>query len=229
MVVIPAGSFQMGPPSSEKGRDDDEGPQRRVRIARPFAMGKYEVTFEQYDRFADATGAHRPKDRDWGRGTRPVINVSWEDARKYTEWLSEQTGKRYRLPTEAEWEYAARAGTETAYWWGQKIGKNNANCRGCGSQWDDKQTAPVGSFEANLWGLYDTAGNVWEWVQDCWHDSYEGAPEDGSAWEGANCAQHVIRGGSWNYFPWNVGSANRGWNRPGYRIHSGGFRLAQDP
>jgi formylglycine-generating enzyme required for sulfatase activity len=126
------------------------------------------VTFEEYAKFATAVGRKLPEGEGWGTGNRPVINVSWKDAVAYAEWLSEQTGKRYRLPSEAEWEYAAGAGTETKYWWGNEVGINRANCDGCGSQWDNKQTAPVGSFDANPLGLYDTAGKVFEWVQDCW-------------------------------------------------------------
>ncbi|RMD68212.1 MAG: PEGA domain-containing protein, partial [Gammaproteobacteria bacterium] len=163
MVVIPPGRFLMGSPFDEEGRDSDEGPQHRVSIARPFAIGRYEVTFEEYDRFCEATGRRRPDDNGWGRGKRPVINVSWHDAKAYARWLSKQTGKRYRLPSEAEWEYAARAGTSTRYWWGDRVGHGHANCDGCGSWWDGKETAPVGFFDPNPWGLYDTAGNVWEW------------------------------------------------------------------
>jgi formylglycine-generating enzyme required for sulfatase activity len=158
-----------------------------------------------------------------------VINVSWKEAVAYAEWLSKQTGKRYRLPTEAEWEYAARAGTEAAYWWGNEVGKNHANCAGCGSQWEGKQTAPVGSFASNPWGLHDTAGNVYEWVQDCWHEDYEGAPADGSGslWEEGVCVR-VIRGGSLNLKPWSVRSANRSKDVPFNRYINLGFRLARD-
>ena len=133
----------------------------------------------------------------WGRGLRPVRNVSWYDAMAYTEWLWEQTGDRYRLPTEAEWEYAARAGSTTAYSWGDSIGRNRANCDGCASLWDGERTALVGTFKANGWGLYDMHGNVWEWVQDCWNDNYEGAPTDGTAWLSGDCDRRVLRGGSW--------------------------------
>ena len=138
-------------------------------------------------------------ERGWGRGRRPVINVSWEDAVAYTKWLSGQTGERCRLPSEAEWEYAARAGSVTKYSWGNEIGSNQANCDVCGSQWDGKQTAPVGSFDPNGWGLHDLHGNVWEWVQDCWNGSYQGAPTNGSAWESGDCSRRVLRGGSWNF------------------------------
>ena len=175
MVVIPGGSFRMGCVSG-RDCDDDEQPVHEVRVE-SFELGKYEVTFEEYDRFTAATGRDRASDqRGWGRGRRPVISVSWEDAVAYTKWLSGQTGERYRLPSEAEWEYAARAGSVTKYSWGNEIGINRANCRGCGSRWDDEQTAPVGSFGPNGWGLHDLHGNVYEWVQDCRNRSYQGAP-----------------------------------------------------
>ena len=190
MVVIPAGSFRMG-----KSGTYATVPVHSVRIA-SFEMSKYEVTFEEYDAFTDATGRERADDEGWGRGRRPVINVSWHDAVAYTQWLSSQTGEHYRLPSEAEWEYAARAGSTTLYSWGNDIGRNRANCYGCGSQWDRKQTAPVGSFNANRWGLHDMHGNVKEWVQDCWNYNYRGAPTDGSAWESGECSDRVKRGGS---------------------------------
>ena len=166
------------------GRDceDDERPVHTVRVER-FELSKYEVTFEEYDRFTAATGRARADDEGWGRGRCPVINVTWDDAVAYTQWLSQQTGERYRLPSEAEWEYAARAGTSTAYSWGNEIGRNRANCYGCGSRWDGRQTAPVGSLSPNGWGLHDMHGNVWEWVQDCWNESYRGAPT-GRFWVG---------------------------------------------
>src|SRR5262245_5246356 len=198
MVVIPAGSFKMG--DVQGGGTKDEVPVHTVKIQKPFAIGRYEVTFEEYDQFATAANRQLPGDQGWGRGRRPVINVSWQDAVEYGKWLSGQTGKRYRLLTEAEWEYAARGGKETAYWWGKDFVKGMANCNGCGSQWDSKQTAPVGSFKPNPFGIYDTAGNVWEWVEDCAHLSYNGAPEDGSAWKqtgDGDCGPRVMRGGSW--------------------------------
>ena len=194
MVAIPGGSFRMGCVSGLNCRDDEK-PVHRVRVA-SFELSKYEVTFEEYDRFIAATGRRSPKDEGWGRGRRPVINVSWDDAVAYTKWLSEQTGERYRLPSEAEWEYAARAGSTTKYGWGNDIGHNRANCDGCGSQWVEK-TAPVGSFNPNAFGLHDMHGNLWEWVQDCWNGSYQGAPADGSAWTSGDCERRVLRGGSW--------------------------------
>ena len=231
MVVLPAGSFQMGSPSGETGRYSDEGPVRTVNISQRIAMGRYEVTFADYDRFVLAAGRVRPGDEGWGRGSRPVINVNWNEAKAYATWLSAQTGKTYRLPSEAEWEYAARAGTRTRYSWGDAIGRNRANCRGCGSQWDDRQTAPVGSFAANPFGLFDMHGNVWEWVEDCWHTNYyEGAPTDGSAWT-SGCGSDVravVRDGSWSYFPQGLRAANRYWYGPSYRYFNIGFRLVQD-
>jgi formylglycine-generating enzyme required for sulfatase activity len=230
MVSILGGELRMG--DIEGSGDAGEQPVHLVRIPRSFAMGRYEVTFDEYDVFARLTGGALPADQGWGRGRRPVINVSWKDAVAYAEWLSKQTGKRYRLPTEAEWEYANRAGTETAYWWGNDAGKNRTNCGGCGSRWDGKQTAPVGSFSSNPWELHDTAGNVYEWVQDCWHEDYQGAPEDGSkAWSkegGGDCNRRVIRGGSWSYEPWYVRSAYRSKDVPDLRYGNLGFRLAQD-
>ena len=163
-----------------------------------------------------------------GRGNRPVIYVSWEDARSYARWLSEQTGKSYRLPSESEWEYAARAGTITAYWWGNEIGSGHANCNGCGSQWDNTKTSPVGSFKANAFGLHDMLGNIWEWTQDCSHDDYKDAPDDGSPWEVSNCGLRVLRGGSWYTKLEYLRSANRDRSYPDFRTDNIGFRLAQD-
>ena len=224
MAVIPAGSFLMGSPPDEPQRYSDEGPQHRVSFAQPFAIGVYAVTFDEYDRFCDATGREKPSDSGWGRGSRPVTNVSWEDAQAYCQWLSLQTGKTYRLPSEAEWEYAARAGTSSAYWWGDQIGDNRANCDGSGSQWSKKQTAPVGSFPANPWGLHDTVGNVREWVQDKWHGDYTGAPADGSAWQTGDEAR-VVRGGSWFDGAGYVRCAYRLRHLPGDRYSSLGLRL----
>ena len=226
MVVIPAGSFQMGCVS---GIDcwTSEKPVHEVKID-SFAMSKYEVTFKEYDVFTDATGRERVFDSGgWGRGLRPVRHVSWYDAIAYTEWLSEQTGDRYRLPTEAEWEYAARAGTETAYSWGNEIGRNRANCDGCASLWDGERTALVGSFKANGWGVYDMHGNVWEWVQDCWNDNYEGAPTDGTARLSGDCGRRVRRGGSWEAEPGALSSATRGRSPADLRLSFIGFRVAR--
>ena len=225
MVVIPGGSFRMGCGSGQNCYDD-EHPVHEVRVE-SFELGKYEVTFEEYDRFTAATGRERANDRGGGRGRRPVINVSWEDTVAYTKWLSGQTGERYRLPSEAEWEYAARAGTATAYSWGNEIGRNRANCSDCGSRWDGKLTAPVGSFAPNGWGLHDMHGNVREWVQDCWNGSYQGAPTDGSAWESGDCSQRSLRDGSWLNYPKVLRSANRSGFTTSTRINLIGFRVAR--
>jgi len=226
MVVIPAGSFQMGDLTGDGG--SEEKPVHTVTFAKLFAMGKYEVAFEDYDKFASATSRQLLSDEGWGRDKQPVIYVSWDDAVTYAQWLSEQTGKKYRLPSEAEWEYAARAGSTTKYPWGNDIGSSHANCYGCGSQWDEKQTAPVGSFAANAFGLFDTAGNVWEWTQDCWNENFNGAPADGAAWQSGDCGRRVERGGSWNNLPDWLRSASRHWNSTDYRYSTLGFRLVQD-
>ncbi len=226
LVVMPAGRFRMGCVS---GRDceDDERPVHEVEVG-SFALGVYEVTFEEYERFARATGRDRPNDRGWGRGGRPVINVSWEDATAYAAWLSAEAGEEYRLPSEAEWEYGARAGSTTRYSWGDDIGRNRANCPGCGSRWDGDETAPVGSFAANAWGLHDMHGNVWEWVEDCWHENYVRAPRDGSAWTtGGNCSRRVLRGGSWLNNPRDLRSALRGRSATALRDGDVGFRVAR--
>ena len=156
--------------------------------------------------------------------------VSWHDARAYAKWLSEKTGKAYRLPSESEWEYVSRSGTDTRYWWGEEIVEGKANCDGCGSEWDNKSTSPVGRFSANGFGLYDTLGNVWEWVEDCWHGNYEGAPVDGSAWlasNDGNCDQRVLRGGSWVNLPYFLRSADRGRSFSSEGDGDTGFRLAR--
>jgi formylglycine-generating enzyme required for sulfatase activity len=245
MVSIPPGESRTG--DIQGSGDADEQPVHSVRIPRPFAMGRYEVTFDEYNVFARATGRKQPADEGWGRRRRPVINVSWEDARAYAQWLSERTGKRYRLPTEAEWEYAARAGTSYLRFWGDDPSQackyanvfDKRNQKELSARYEISwephdcedpypQIAPVGSFDPNPWGLYDMLGNVWEWVQDCYHNNYEGAPADGSAWEKEGCALRVIRGGSWYTRPWNVRSASRYRFVPDYRSNSLGFRLAQD-
>ena len=226
MVVIPAGSFSMGCVS---GLDcepyQSEKPVHLVTISKAFAVSKYEITFEDYDRF---TYPNKVDDRGWGRGNRPVIEVSVNDAREYVAWLSSQTGQSYRLLTEAEWEYAARAGSSTKYSWGNDIKRNLANCDGCGSRWDNQQTAPAGSFGASAFGLHDMHGNVWEWVEDCWEYSYVGAPSDGSARRGESCeTHHSIRGGTWNSDPQDLRSAARGWVDPKITDSSIGFRVAR--
>jgi len=204
-----------------------------VRIDYQFAVGVYEVTFDEWYACVDGggCGSYIPDipSSSWDRENRPVINVSWDDAQSYVRWLSARTGKTYRLLSEAEWEYVARAGTGTAYSWGDSIGVNRANCDGCGSQWDDEKTAPVGSFAANAWGVYDMHGNVYEWVEDCWNDSYVGAPADGSAWESEDCSKRVLRGGSWYWGPRSLRSACRDGSATAYRsiLNHYGFRLAR--
>ncbi|MGD9923235.1 MAG: SUMF1/EgtB/PvdO family nonheme iron enzyme [Pseudorhodoplanes sp.] len=235
MVVVSAGSFAMGSPASEKGRSTDEGPQHRVAFARPFAVGKFAVTFDQWDAcVADGgCGGYRPADQAWGRGKRPVINVSWDDAKAYLAWLSRRTGKTYRLPSEAEREYVARAGTTTPFWWGATISSQQANYDGTSTYGDGRKgeyrrrTLPVDSFQPNPFGLYQVHGNVWEWMEDCWNGSYAGAPADGSAWTAGDCGRRVLRGGSWNYYPEALRSADRDASTSSYRGIYNGFRVAR--
>jgi len=219
MVWIPAGTFRMG--DIQGGGDSEEQPVHEVSVD-GFAMGRFEVTFDEYDKFAEATGREKPDDRGWGRGNLPVIMVSWNDATAYAEWLSEQTGHTYRLPTEAEWEYSARAGTETKYWWGNDIGSNKANCSNvsCGDSFE--YTAPVGSFDANQFGLYDTAGNVLEWTCSSYTSSYNGEEQQcGSG------SFRVLRGGTWLNGPMGVRLANRTRGSVVTRIDNVGFRLTR--
>ena len=230
MVVVPAGSFLMGSPPSENR--PTEQPQHKVAIAKSFAVSKYELTFADWDACVAGGGCngYKPNDQGWGRGQQPVLNVDWDDARQYVAWLSEVTGKTYRLLSEAEYEYAARAGTQTTYPWGDDIDLNGTamtNCDHCGSKWD-AQTAPVGSFAPNSFGLYDMVGNVFEWVEDCDHDNYDGAPTNGSAWiEGGNCDKRIVRGGSYGLPAVAVRSAVRIGLPTGSRGSIVSFRLAR--
>ena len=221
MVVIPAGTFTMGSPASEEGRRDSEGPQHRVTL-RSFALGATEVTFDEWDACVrgGGCGGYRPGDAGWGRDARPVINVNWDDARAYVRWLSRETGESYRLPSESEWEYAARAGTTTPFHTGRTISKGQAN-------YDRGQTTPVRTFAPNAFGLYDVHGNVWEWTEDCWNGSYRGAPADGSPWGAGDCGRRVFRGGSWHYVPRLLRSAARSSYFTGFRFDSAGFRVAR--
>ena len=217
MVRIAPGTFQMGSPRSR------EGPVHEVTIRQGFYLGKYEVTQAQWE----AVTGSNPSIFS-GCGDCPAESVSWHDAQAFIRKLNEMEGENhYRLPSEAEWEYAARAGTTTRYSWGDDIGSNLANCVGCGSQWDGKKTAPVGSFGANAWGLHDMHGNVREWVADCWNGNYEGAPADGSVWERGNCSHRVLRGGSWDNEPRNLRSAVRFRDSTGVRHDFVGFRFAR--
>lgn len=229
MVVVPEGSYTMGSPPDEPGRWDDEGPRHRVTIARPFAVGRFEVTFAQWDACLRAGGcSHSPGDEGWGRANSPAIDVSWNDAREYVDWLSEKTGRKYRLLTEAEWEYAARARTQTRYYWGDEPGQGRANCAQCGGRWDGTKTASPASFPPNGFGLFDMLGNVWEWVEDCGHPSYSGAPSDASAWlQPGDCRLRMLRGGSWEDAASRVRSAIRYWEFAETRRNVIGFRVAQ--
>ena len=221
MIVVPAGSFRMGCLAAN-GCAAPETPMRVVSIGTPFSISKHEVTFAQYDRFAGASGRNRPDDAGWGRGDRPVVNVSWGDAVAYVEWLSAETGRRYALPSEAEWEYAVRAGTETAYAWGDTV-DGRANCADC--SWSPGRTVTVGSFRANAWGLHDMHGNVWEWVQDCWNASYENAPTDGGARSDGDCGRRMLRGGSWFNAQKFARSASRLSGEATVRGNIAGFRV----
>ena len=242
---IPAGRFYMGScklgttcPSGagvDDWAEDDETPQHEVHIRRGFRMGVHEVTvgqFKQYiaeTRHYDILTDKRFIEYNSSDDRAPITMVSWWDAQGFIVWLNEKEGTQaYRMPSEAEWEYAARAGTTTKYSWGDAIGRNRANCNGCGSRWDDKSPAPVGSFEANAFGLYDMHCNIGEWVDDCWHDSYKGAPTDGRVWVGCSEAGAIVRGGTWFNYPRILRAAFRGWNRPSVRLFNYGFRLVQD-
>ena len=235
MVVVPAGTFTMGSPVSEASRDANEGPQRKVTIARPFAVGRFAATFDQWDTCVAAGGCngYRPDDQRWGRGRLPVISVSWKDAKAYAAWLSRETGKNYRLLSEAEREYVTRAGTTTPFWWGSSIMTNQANYDGRYTYGGSRtgsfphRTVPVDSFEANPWGLHQLHGNVYEWTGDCWNDSYEGAPTDGSAWTTGECSNRVTRGGSWDRPPRELRAAYRRGFVADYRGNYLGFRLAR--
>jgi formylglycine-generating enzyme required for sulfatase activity len=223
MVVIPAGSFTMG------SGYDHTTPLHTVKIAKSFAVGKFTVTFVEWDACV-ASGGCKYKPPALVRGTHPVTSVSWNDVTmEYLPWLNRKTGNTYRLLTEAEWEYAARAGTTTTYSWGNNVGNNQANCRGCGSKWDAQNTAPVGSFKPNAFGLFDMHGNVYQWVQDCWHNKYSQAPTDGSAWA-SSCeddSRRVLRGGTWLKPPWYMEAANRYWDTIAVRDPGNGFRVAR--
>jgi len=227
MIVLPAGEFAMGSPDTEEGRFANEGPQHKVTIARPIAVSKFDVTFDDWDTCVSVGYCPEIDDLTYGRENKPLINVTWNEAQRYVAWLAEMTGKPYRLLTEAEWEYAARAGATTAYFWGDEIGTANANCIGCGSKWDNLETSPVGSFAPNAFGLYDMAGDVWQWVQDCNHEHYNHAPGDGSEWTGGDCNEHVARGGSWLAKPPFLRSAFRGEFPPDERNSDFGFRVAR--
>ena len=252
MVVVPAGSFLMGSPDTEQGRQSDEGPRHTVSIGFQLAVGVYEVTFSEWEACvrADGCGGYRPRDEGWGRGRHPVINVSWEDAKTYVAWLSEQTGEPYRLLSEAEWEYVARAGSTAARYWWERGSEQCRHANGFdqdlartdqGRVWMEEfdwanpvpcsdgyaWTAPVGSYRPNPFGLYDILGNVIEWTEDCWNPGYSGAPADGTAWGSGDCLRRVVRGGSWVGDPGYMRSARRHSLVVGYFDDSVGFRVAR--
>ncbi len=220
MVVVPPGSFKMGSPDSEKDRSSNEGPQHAVTILQPFAVGKFHVTVDQFSTFVRETGYAASttclkiptlkSDGSWRdpgfmqEGSHPVVCVSWADANAYANWLVKKTGRPYRLLSEAEFEYAARAGTTTPYWWGSTVTPAQAKYAGSGTG-----TVPVNSFQPNPWGLYNVHGNADQWTADCYHDSYTGAPTDGAPWTAGNCGVHVVRGGFWYSYPQGLGAAYR--------------------
>lgn len=218
MVSLPGGSFMMG-----SNEDRSEKPLHRVTV-RPFSIGRYLVTLGEWK---DCVAAGACADLGGDDDRRPVINVSWTDAQKYAAWLARATNESYRLPSEAEWEYAARGGTDTKYWWGNHVALGMANCKGCGEPYDPHHPVRVGSFPPNPFGLYDMTGAVAEWVSDCWHPDYRGAPEDGSSWEGGDCPAHVLRGGSWQNDPSYLRAASRDQYDTGVRYITHGFRLAR--
>ncbi len=224
MVSLAAASYQMG--STGGSMNSSEVPRHEVQLP-AFSISKHEVTFAEYDRFAGATGKRRPKDEGWGRKNRPVINVSWEDAQAYVKWLSAQTGKTYRLPSEAQWEYAARAGSEGSYWWSGVHEDTPANCFNCGSEWDGARTAPVGQFAANAFGLHDMTGNVQEWTEDCYNSNYKGAPADGSAWVTPLCEMRVIRGGAYSSPQDSLRTTKRTRMETETRLDNLGFRVVR--
>jgi formylglycine-generating enzyme required for sulfatase activity len=198
-----------------------------VAIANPFAIGRREVTFDEWDAcFTAGACKYQPDDHGWGRGNRPVINVSWDDAKAFVGWLAQKTGRSYRLPSESEWEYAARAGTTSAFWWGRDAGSGHANCTDCVAP-PANQTMPAGSFRPNGFGLYDVAGNAAEWVEDCWNDNYRGAPGDGSAWTTGQCQERVLRGGSFASKATLIRSAARFRYDADVRYYANGFRVAR--
>jgi formylglycine-generating enzyme required for sulfatase activity len=225
MVVVSPGKFVMGSSERELDHRGSEYPQHEVEIAKSFAVSKFEVTFEQWDACVAASACVRATDA-WGRGDMPVINVSWGDVQQYVGWLSHLTGKEYRLPTEAEWEYAARAGSDTRFSWGNEIGAGNANCGECGGT-PILRTAPVGSFKPNAFGLHDVHGNVWEWLEDIWNENFQGAPADGSAWLKGDPNYRVIRGGSWHNEGELIRSAVRFQRHRLVRFDTLGFRVAR--
>ncbi|MBI2969951.1 MAG: SUMF1/EgtB/PvdO family nonheme iron enzyme [Gammaproteobacteria bacterium] len=225
MLWIPAGTFEMGSPGSS--RNADERPRHAVKIDR-FAIGKYEITFTEYEKFANATGRRIPDNLYMEKETHPVIFVTWDDAFYYARWLSEQTGKKYRLPSETEWEYVAGTGKTSTFWWGFDEEPQRAHCFGCGTGLDPRKPTKVGSFKANAFGVFDTAGNVAEWARDCWHENYSGAPSDGGVWEGGDCTYRVARGGAYSSPPQSIRHAKRDRYKSDQAYDHIGFRLVRE-
>jgi len=223
MISISGGAFTMGNNAS----DPSEKPAHKVSLATPFAIGKFEITIAQWNACVDAGGCPKPGADAKGAPNTPVRDVSWDDAQQYVKWLSKISGKAYRLPTEAEWEFAARGGTSTQFWWGEKMQTGKADCKDCGPPWTEQGPLAVGSFAANPFGLHDVNGSVWEWVQDCWHTSYKGAPADGHAWETPSCRERVIRGGSWREGASYMLSTTRFKYAASVRDGQNGFRVAR--
>ena len=229
-MIVPAGEFMMGSPEDEEGHTEDESPQHKVQLLTPFAVGRFAVTFEEWDACVADHGCRKymPPDRGWGRGRRPVIAIWWDDAIAYVRWVSQKTGRNYRLLSEAEREYVARAGTTTPFWWGNSIFSNRANYASSRGGEVQRKTLPVDSFEPNPWGLYQVHGNVSEWIGDCWHYDYEGAPLDGTAWTSIDCERPMLRGGNWNSTPWELRSASRGrWASAALFLPAIGMRVAR--
>jgi formylglycine-generating enzyme required for sulfatase activity/uncharacterized caspase-like protein len=236
MVVVPAGTFTMGGASDEEGLTADEIPQHGVALGQAFAAGRFSVTFDEWDACITDGGCngYRPDDKGWGRGLRPVINVSWEEAKSYVVWLSRKTGKAYRLLSEAEREYVTRAGTTTPFWWGSSISTQQANYNGRFPYHRDdprgefrQRTLPVDAFGPNPWGFYQVHGNVWEWTEDCAHDNYHGAPLDGSAWTTGDCSRRIVRGGSWYPHAGVLRASSRKDHSTNSRSNDIGFRVAR--
>lgn len=225
MVVIPRGTFVMGSRETKA-----EQPPRIVMIKKPFAIGKFEVTFAEWEACVKERGcdSRMPSDHGWGKVDMPVINVNFKMVEEYARWLSIKTGKTYRLPSEAEWEYAARGGSTTRFWFGDDPGKGQVNCRDCSTKWSKKGSAPVGSFKANPFGLHDMHGNAYEWVADCWNPNYQGAPKDARSRTDGDCTKRVIRGGSWYYFQRQARSSSRAKNAPNVKSYWLSFRLVRE-
>ncbi len=225
LVLVPAGSYSMG--DLNGGGRVNERPVHNVRILKKFAVGKFEVTYDNWDACVWDVGCDYNPKSYWGRGYVPIVGISWNDTRNYLDWITRKTGKKYRLLSESEWEYVARSGSSSDFHWGDKVGYDNANCVNCGKRWWDR-AAPVGSFNPNPLGLFDVHGNAAEWVEDCWNDSYDGAPLDGSAWLTGNCSMRVLRGGAWLTPVERIRLSSRTPAKSEERSLTYGFRVARD-